>query len=108
MTSLSLAETLNAQGKFTSFEDLAPKVRAFHDLPDPTGDGSSDSSGDGEGEGDTDTDTEGSGAEHAITAGAGGSGAGAENKKDWVAEAKEAGISPMDAARARMEARLDT
>jgi len=45
---------------------------------------------------------------HPSTAGAGGSGAATENEKDWIAEAKESGSSPWEAARARLEARLDT
>jgi len=97
MTALSLGQTLSQQGKEVDFAALAPKVRTFHDLPEPEA---------------TDeqvapAEEAAPAAEHAKTATAGGSGRAAESAKDWIAEAKESGQSLMDAASDRAEARLD-
>lgn len=98
MTMLSLANTQATLGKDPDFKVLAPQVRSLVGLPEP------------EAEGEPTKDEAAPEAKPEVkfpsTADAGGAGAATEAPKDWVAEAKAAGKSPMEAARERLEARL--
>lgn len=98
LTLLSLANTQASLGKDPDFQALAPQVRQLVGLPEPE----AVTEGEGEAEGLT-TAVETS---FPSTAGAGGAGAAAEPQKDWIAEAKAAGKSPMEAARERAERRM--
>lgn len=86
-----------------NFSELAPKVRAFHELPEPKAEGEATTTDGTEDEAkaeETEAPT------FPSTVGAGGAGAPAESKGDWIAEAKAAGVSPLAAARERAAQKL--
>lgn len=103
-TALSLGASMAQSGKDVVFADIAPKIRAFHDIPEPAVEGDTP---DAAVEKAVDADVDGSGKVFAKTATAGGAGNAGAAKGDWVAEAREAGKDVMEVARERMEARLD-
>lgn len=96
-SALALGASIAESGGEPDFKALAPQVRAIHNIPEPEAENVIQSD---------DLVVEGSGNEHAATAGAGGAGGATEVEKDFVAEAREAGKNPFDAARERLEARL--
>jgi hypothetical protein len=117
MTTLSLAQAQANLDQPVDFAALAPKVRQFVGMPEPGTEGTTTEGTTAT----TETTSSSVGAqlaagavtpvtpvpEHAITAGLQTSSTPSEKPKDWIAEAKEAGISPMQVARKRMQAKLD-
>lgn len=100
-TALSLGASMTQQGKDVVFADLAKKVRFVHDMPEP------EAAPDPEPAAPDPMNPTGSGKEFAKTATVEGVATPTEPAKDWVQEAKEKGINPMQAARERAEARLN-
>lgn len=104
MGMLSFAQSQASAGKDVDFKALAPKVRAALDIPEPNSDAGSDAEKAAEIAVGEDKDPE---PQFPSTVDAGGAGgAPTEKATDFVAEAKEKGIDPWAAARARSEARL--
>lgn len=104
MGMLSLAQSQAAVGREVDFAELAPKVRTAFDIPEPGASAEEEPSSDAA-EKATEVATEEK-PKFPSTTDAGGSGAATEPPKDFVTEAKEKGVDPFDAARARAEARL--
>ena len=99
-TALSVGATMSQAGNPPDFKDLGPKVATMLGLEVET------TTVETNEDGNPVVVVEGSGAEHAATAGAGGSGGGTETTKTLVEQATERGITPMELARERMEARM--
>ena len=102
---------LEAGEEDVDFAKHAPKVKAAFGLDASAEEGAAAAEGSSipEGGEGTPVGEKGQSADKrfASTAGAGGAGgAPTETAKDWIAEAKEKGISPLEAARQRAEARL--
>lgn len=109
MMALSVANAQVAAGKDVNFSELAPKVHAI------LGTEAAPAAEEAPAEGNEAPEARETELPEAIkprefpkTADAGGSGAPTGEQKDWLAEAAEKGISPLQAARERMEHRLES
>lgn len=113
ITALSLAQTQASLGKDVDFKVLAPKVHTILGTEAPAEESSEEDASDAATASTdaavasaTETAVEGDRDFPKTPAAAGTTGAPGEAKTDWLDKAREAGKSPLEAARERLEARL--